>query len=160
MSQQHLIGIAQAKISQDANDVLVAPNLGSCVGVSVYDPVLKRGGMVHCLLPLSKADPAKAAQQPFMYVDTGVAKLIESLLAAGANRKQLIIIAAGGANINDDQNIFEIGKRNYTILKKILWKNNLLLKAESIGDTVSRTLSLDIATGKTYLKIRGETVEL
>ena len=147
-------------VTSDPEDVLIAPNLGSCVAVSVFDPVGRRGGMIHCLLPMSKSDPEKAKQNPCMYVDTGVSTLLENLLAGGADKRKLVIIAAGGANINDDQNVFEIGKKNYTVLKKILWKNNLLFRAEHFGESCSRTLSLDIATGKTFLKIRGETTEL
>lgn len=160
MANQKFVGIAEIVFSNSPADQLVAANLGSCVGVSVFDPQTGRGGMVHCLLPLSKSDPQKAATRPCMYVDTGVAMLIDHFLAEGADRKKLVIIAAGGANINDDNNVFEIGKKNHTILKKILWKNNLLLKAEDFGDCVSRTLTLDMSSGKTYLKVKGETTEL
>lgn len=148
------------KISEDPNDVLVAPNLGSCLGIAVYDKEKKRGGMIHCLLPLSKADPNKAAQNPCMYVDSGFAKLLQTLLDSGSDKKKLTIVAVGGANINDDNNVFEIGKRNHTVLKKLLWKNGLLLKAEDVGDSVTRTLSLHIDSGKTFLKANGKTIEL
>lgn len=158
--ETHLVGIAQMKLSSNPSEVLVAPNLGSCLGVAVYDPVLHRGGVVHCLLPFSKSDLEKAQKNPCMYVDTGFTLLLQELLSGGTDKKKLTIVAVGGANINDDNNIFEIGKKNYTVLKKILWKNGLLLKAEHIGDSVSRTLSLHIATGKTYLKVQGEVVEL
>lgn len=148
------------RVSDQPTEILVAPNLGSCLGISVYDPVLKRGGVIHCLLPLSKSDPAKAAANPCMYVDTGFALLLETLLAGVVDKKRLVIIAVGGASINDDGNVFEIGKRNHTVLKKLLWKNNLLLKAEDVGAAHSRTLSLHIDTGKTFLKALGEVREL
>ena len=160
MSNQTLIGIAQMKVSADPGEILVAPNLGSCLGISIYDPVLKLGGLIHCLLPMSKSDPEKAKNNPCMYVDTGVAYILEQLFSRGADRKTLVIAVAGGGNINDENNVFEIGKKNYTILKKFLWKNNLLLRAENVGDSVSRTVSLHIGSGKTYLKINGETTEL
>ncbi len=160
LPNQHLVGIAQVKISDNPADIIVAPNLGSCLGMAIYDPVLKKGGLAHCLLPLSKSDPEKAANNPYMFVDTGFTKLLETLLASGCDIKRLVIVAVGGANINDQTNVFEIGKRNFTVLKKLLWKNNLLLKGEHVGDTVSRTLSLHIADGKSILKVRGETIEL
>lgn len=160
MSQQTIIGIAQMKISSDQTEVLVAPNLGSCVGVSIYDPIKKIGGLIHCLLPLSKSDPEKAAATPCMYVDTGVTKLLQDLFARGCNQKDLVIVAAGGSNINDANNVFEIGKKNHTILKKLLWKNNLLLKGEHFGDSISRTVSLNLETGKTSVKVNGEVLQL
>ena len=160
MSNQTLIGIAQTKISQDQTEIVTAPNLGSCLGISVYDPKLKLGGMIHCLLPMSKSDPEKAAANPYMYVDTGVTRMLAELIAKGADKKSLVIAVAGGGNINDENNVFEIGKKNYTILKKLLWKNNLLLKGEHCGNNFSRTVSLNIGTGKTQVKVQGEIIDL
>lgn len=159
-SRQHLIGIAQMMISDNPEDVLVAANLGSCLGIAVYDRVNKWGGILHCLLPLSKSDPDKAAKNPCMYVDTGFSQLMEILLRRGTQKKDLLIVVVGGANINDENNVFEIGKKNLTVLKKLLWKNNLLLHAENCGESHSRTLALHIDTGKTYLKALGQTLEI
>lgn len=154
---QHNVGIAQSALSAKPDDLLVAPNLGSCLGIAIYDPKLRHGGLIHCLLPMSKSDPAKAAVKPFTYVDTGLVKLLEDLIKRGSNTRDLVIIVAGGANINDEANVFEIGKKNYTILKKLLWKNNLLLRAEDVGDNCSRTISIEIGSGRTSVKARGET---
>ena len=95
-----------------------------------------------------------------MYVDTGVVLLLKELTERGANKKDLVIKIAGCGNINDTNNVFEIGKKNYTVLKKVLWKNGLLLKSEHVGDSFSRTVSLDIESGKVDLKINGEVFEL
>ncbi len=160
MTEQTLIGIAQMKISRDPNEILIAPNLGSCLGVAVYDQSLHLGGLIHCLLPLSKSDPEKARQNPFMYVDTGVTLMLEQMLALGAHRNSLVIAVAGAGNINDHNNVFEIGKKNYTVLKKFLWKNNLLITGEHVGDALSRTMSLNIGTGKATVKVQGETIQL
>lgn len=157
---QHFVGIAQMKVSNKPTDILIAPNLGSCLGIAVYDPEHHSGGLVHCLLPLSKSDPEKAKQNPCMYIDTGFSLLLETLLKNGADKKKLVIAAVGGANINDENNVFEIGKRNHTVLKKLLWKNQLLLKAEHIGDSISRTLSLHVGTGSLTLKVKGELINL
>lgn len=157
---QYLINIAEMKISSVPDDVLVAPNLGSCLGIAIFDKVKKIGGMIHCLLPLSSADPEKAKKNPSMYVDSGFKYLLDSIMSQGSNKKDIVIVAAGGANINDDNNIFEIGKRNHTVLKKILWKNGMVLKSEHVGDHFSRTLSLEIASGRTILKCKGNIVEI
>lgn len=156
MGESHYVGIAQMRVGGESPDVLIAPNLGSCLGIAVYDAKSKQGGMIHCLLPLSKSDPEKAKQNPCMYVDTGVALLLEKLMAAGASKNNLEIYVAGGASINDDNNVFEIGKKNYTVLKKILWKNNLLIKSEDVGASHSRTISLDLASGEVWLKAQGQ----
>ncbi|MCB0317545.1 MAG: chemotaxis protein CheD [Bdellovibrionales bacterium] len=156
MSRDDHVGIAQMKVSTDPSTVLTAPHLGSCLGVVIYDPIRKIGGVIHCLLPLSKSDPQKAKDKPCMYVDTGVVKLLEELIKLGASKKDLEICVAGGAQINDPENIFEIGKKNFTVLRKILWKNNLLIKAQDVGECHSRTISLNIGTGEVWLKANGE----
>ena len=150
------VGIAQMEISNDPQTVLMAANLGSCLGVIVYDSEKRLGGMIHCLLPLSKADPAKAAATPSMYVDTGVAKLIDEVVARGAQRDHLRIYVAGGAQINDPNNVFEIGKKNITVLRKLLWKNNLLIAGQDVGEDYSRTVSLSVGTGEVTVKAKGE----
>ena len=50
----HVVGISEFKISEDVGDTLITYSLGSCLGLVLYDPITKVGGMVHCLLPLSK----------------------------------------------------------------------------------------------------------
>ena len=61
---QLTVGIGDAKFSDSPDDVLVTFSLGSCIGLVAYDPVLKVGGLVHCLLPLSRMDPERAAVRP------------------------------------------------------------------------------------------------
>ena len=149
------VGIGEMIVSDSPDDLLVAPNLGSCVGVAIYDHAHRRGALIHCLLPSSKADAQKAADRPCMYVDTGVALLIDSLLRRGASKSGLKVFAAGGSAINDTKGVFEIGNRNITILRKLLWKNNILLTASDLGGEVSRTLALCISTGRVVLKPGG-----
>ena len=155
-----LVGIAEMKVSDSPSVLLSAPNLGSCLGVAVYDSKKHRGGLVHCLVPLSAKDPQKAADKPCMYVDTGVSELLSALLKAGSRKEDLKIRVAGGAQINDTNGFFEIGKKNYTVLRKILWKNNLLISSEHIGGETSRTISLDIETGEVLVKTAGQVISL
>ena len=78
----------------------------------------------------------------------------------GARKSQIIVKIAGGAQILDESEFFAIGKRNYIALKKILWKNQVLIKSEHIGGSIARTMYLDINSGKTWLKIKGQNLEL
>jgi len=154
------VGIAEIATSDTKEMQLVAANLGSCLGVTVYDHQQGWGGMVHCLLPLSKKDPKKARTQPCMYVDTGVAELLNRLLRMGSKKEDLSIKVVGGASINDEKNVFEIGKKNFTVLRKILWKNGLLIEAADVGGNNSRTMSLSIADGSVSVKTNGKEFKL
>lgn len=157
---QHVIDIADMKVTNVAEDVLVTYSLGSCVGLSLYDPVAGVGGMIHCMLPLSRIDPAKAQANPFMFTDTGVASLIQAVYDLGGEQRRLIAKVAGGACLLDEKGVFKIGERNYTVLRKILWKNNILIAAEDVGGTASRTMHLYMQAGRTTIKSAGVEVEL
>lgn len=157
MGQVTYVGISEMSISNDPADRLVAANLGSCLGVAIFDPVERIGGVIHCLLPASNSDPGKAGQNPYMYVDTGVPQMIAELCKHGGVKKRFLIAAAGCGQMNDRNGVFEIGKKNFVMLRKVLWSQNLLLKAEDTGGVASRTLSLDIGTGEAWLRMQGET---
>ena len=148
------------KISTDPDDVIVTYSLGSCIGVTLYDPGACVGGMIHCMLPLSKIDPVKAKVNPQMFTDTGVPTLIQGLLDLGAQKKNLIAKVAGAAKLLDEKGMFRIGERNYTVLRKIMWKNNILIAAEDTGGTVARTVYLYMDSGKTVVRSQGQHREL
>ncbi len=156
----YTVDISDMKVTNDRTDVLVTYSLGSCVGVTLYDPEAGVGGMIHCMLPLSKVDKAKAQTHPAMFVDTGMPKLLQELFDLGAQRNRMVCKVAGCSSMLDDKKLFKIGERNYTMVRKILWKNEILIKAEDVGGQKPRTLYLDMATGKTIVKSRGTEVEL
>lgn len=152
---RHVVAVADMKIGRDA-DLIVTHALGSCLGLVVYDPVEKVGGLLHAMLPLSKINPDKAKANPYMFVDTGVPALFKALYEIGGQKSRMVIKAAGCGNPLGKNEMFKIGERNYTILKKLLWKNNILLKTEDVGGTASRTVHLDVATGQTIISSNGK----
>jgi chemotaxis protein CheD len=80
---------------------------------------------------------------------------------AGGVKSRMVVKVAGGAAINsshDDR--FQIGKRNYIILKKLLWKNNILIDKEDVGGSQARTMYLRIDTGQVWLSSAGVEREL
>jgi len=141
-------------------DFLITHALGSCLGLTIYDPVVKVGGLLHAMLPLSKINKDKAKANPYMFVDTGVPVLFKTLYDLGAQKKRLIVKAAGCGNPLGKNEMFKIGERNHTLLKKLLWKNNVLLTAEDVGGTKSRTVRFDVSTGQVIISSAGEESEL
>jgi chemotaxis protein CheD len=150
------------KISSQSGDVIITHALGSCLGLTVYDPVAHVGGMLHVMLPLSTIDPRKAEENPYMFVDTGVPRLFLESYKAGAQKARLIVKVAGGATLkaDSDEDYFEIGKRNFIMLKKLLWKNDVILNAHDVGGKCSRTMSLSLDTGEVTLRINGAEQKL
>jgi chemotaxis protein CheD len=156
---RHTIVVGDMKTGE-IDDILVTYALGSCLGLMVYDPQEKIGGLLHAMLPLSKINRDKAQANPYMFVDTGVPTLFKTLYEMGAKKSRLIVKAAGCGNPMGRNEMFKIGERNYTVLKKLLWKNNILLKAEDIGGTKSRTVKFNISSGETIISSGGQKEEL
>ncbi len=74
--------------------------LGSCIGLSVYDPKAAVGGLLHYMLPDSAIDPARSRQNPYMFADTGIPKLLEQV--CGQRRVQAPPGGARGGRGFDD----------------------------------------------------------
>ncbi|MCD9184934.1 MAG: chemotaxis protein CheD [Pyrinomonadaceae bacterium] len=159
---KQIIGIADMKVSKQPDDVLITYALGSCLGIAVYDEVAKVGGLLHVMLPVSTVNPAKAADNPMMFVDTGVPELFKACYKAGAKKERMVVKVAGGASLqnNADKDQFQIGKRNFIMLRKLLWKNNVLINSFDVGENYSRTMSLDMATGEVVLRINNKETRL
>ncbi|MBM3812851.1 MAG: chemotaxis protein CheD [Acidimicrobiia bacterium] len=152
MSAQIVVGIGDCKLAKDPDATLVTYALGSCIAVTVYDPVAKVGGLLHYMLPDSTIDAERARKNPYMYGDTGVPALFHGAYQLGAEKKRLKVHVAGGAHVLNDNGFLDIGKRNYLILKKLLWKAGVMVTEEAIGGTCYRTIRIHIASGQYLLQ--------
>lgn len=150
-----VVGVADMKVSNDQANVLVTYSLGSCIGIAIYDPVVRVGGVLHYMLPESSLDRRKAQNNPCMFGDTGIPLLFKSSYKLGAKKNRLKVIVVGGSQILDQKGLFNIGKRNHTLLRKMFWKNNIMIDFEDVGGTVNRTLKLKIKNGSASLKVSG-----
>ncbi len=150
-----IVNVSDAKVSNDLADVLATYSLGSCIAVCLYDAVTNVGGMLHYQLPDSKIDPRRAKNKPFMFADTGMKMLIEKLLSMGANKKRMQIRITGGAEMNTGPEGFDIGKRNYLAIRKILWKNGMFIDAEDVGGFSPRNMYMNIAGGAVTVRSNG-----
>lgn len=155
-----VVDIADLQVSNDPTVDLVTYSLGSCIGVAIWDPEVHVGGMLHYMLPQCSIAPEKGNANPAMFADTGIPQLFRSAYELGAVKKRIIVKIAGGSSLLDDNGTFNIGKRNYIILRKIFWKNGILIDSEDVGGAVSRTMRLQVGTGQVTVRIRGKEVEL
>lgn len=154
-----VVGIADAKVTADPAASLITHALGSCVGVTAYDRRQRIGGLLHILLPESSLDPEEAARSPYKYADTGIARLFEEMGRAGADRRRLEVRLIGGAQMLNDEQMFNIGHRNVLAARKLLWKMGCFLKGEETGGAVSRTVRLEVATGEVWIRRQGQPEE-
>jgi chemotaxis protein CheD len=150
-----VVGIGEMALCDEENREIVTFSLGSCLGISIYDPVMKVGGMLHVLLPDSTIQKDRAAVNPLMFVDTGVPRLFRAAYSMGAVKENIIVKVAGGADMRGARNIFNIGERNFQSLQNILRRNNVNIHKQEVGGSISRTMNLNIATGKVSINSPG-----
>ena len=157
--QKTLVGIAEFTVSSDESVTLAAYGLGSGVGVAIYDPVARVGGLLHAMLPDSSVDQARAAAHPGMFVDTGVSALFRAAYQLGADKHRVIIAVAGGAQILDPGAAFDLGGQNAAALRELFLRHGLRIHAEQVGDVFNRTFSLHLKSGEVRVKTSGQIEE-
>ena len=141
------VGMADYKVGQ-APSTIISYGLGSCIGISLYDPQAKVGGLLHIMLPDSTQ--ARPTDNPAKFADTGLPLMLKHVLALGASRSRLVAKIAGGAQMFAFANatdIMRVGVRNAEAAKKILKDLNIRLIAEDTGGTYGRTVSINMEDG-------------
>lgn len=150
------VGMADMKVAK-APDTLTTLGLGSCIGLTFYDPVAQVGGMVHYMLPDSTK--LKNNTNIAKFGDTGIRELYRQMLANGASPRRMVAKIAGGARmfeVSGLSNIGNVGARNTEAAKIILKELNIRLIAEDTGLNYGRTVELDCNNGDYIIKAVGK----
>ncbi len=147
MGNTFIVDIGDCKVTNNPDAELVTYSLGSCIGVAIWDPQAFVGGLLHYMLSSSSVAPERAKMNPAVFADTGIPLLFKSAYALGASKKRLMIKVAGGSSLFNTSEQMNIGKHNYVMLRKIFWKNGVLIDGEHVGDSISRTMRLHVGTG-------------
>ncbi len=156
MYEQELkVGIGDMKMTMGSG-VIATYALGSCVGITFYDPAIKLGALLHILLPERKgvSDP-----NLYKFADSGIAETLRRLENFGMDRSRTIVKIAGGANMfaaSADIVISDIGQRNLTAVRSILAKNGFCISGEETGKNYARTMRLDVSTGQVTVHTFGK----
>ena len=141
------VGMADYKVGR-APDTLISYGLGSCIGISLYDPQTKIGGLLHIMLPDS--NQSRANENRAKFADTGIPDMLNELIRMGAAKSRLVAKLAGGsqmfafANASD---IMRVGLRNASASKEILKKLSIPIVGEDTGGNYGRTVQIDLSTG-------------
>ena len=150
------VGMADLKICK-APDGLITLGLGSCVGIAIRDPLTKIGGLVHIMLPDSKAIVNNnGAKEKF--ADTGIEELVQQMVALGANKNRLVAKIAGGATMFQLQgrsDIMKIGERNIQASINKLNEMNIALLSQDTGDNYGRTVTFYPESGEFHIRAIG-----
>ena len=156
VSARLTVGLAGLVVSQDPKVALCTLPLGACLGVAIYDPVVKVGGLLHSMLPASSIDPARAASCPAMFLDTGLRALYSRLQQLNATRQNLRVVVAGAAQMLDEHPELNLGKINSDLLSQCLAELGLEIHAKEVGGRTNCSMELAVATGEVRLKYSGQ----
>ncbi|MFH1139506.1 MAG: chemotaxis protein CheD [Pseudomonadota bacterium] len=152
-----MLGIGDSGASKTPGDVVKTMALGSCVGIVLLYPGNKTVGMVHVALPESKISLERAKERPGYFADTGLPLLFKQMMALGCGKEArgYVVKLVGGAQVMDAQGAFNIGKRNILAIKKLLWRHGMGPVAEDIGGSISRTVAVEVDTGRLIITSAG-----
>lgn len=157
-----LVRIAEMAVVTSNSGTLVTHALGSCIAVTVFDPVARVSGLLHFMLPSPTAGTSGNRIEVGMqgYGASAVPALFRAAYAMGADKDRMVVCAVGGAERIGGDNGLRIGARNWAMLRKLLWKNGIILAATDVGGESPRNLSLDLATGAVEVTSSGITQRL
>ncbi|MEJ2635080.1 MAG: chemotaxis protein CheD [Calditrichia bacterium] len=147
-----MVGIGEVGISGNPGDIVKTMALGSCVAIVFLAPKARAVGLAHVALPDSSIGGERAKSLPGYFADIAIPHLVGEFRKLGAvQSRDLIIKLAGGASIMDPNGVFNIGKRNVLAIRKILWKHRLGAIVEDVGDNFSRTVWIEVGSGKVFV---------
>lgn len=159
MASLHVVGISDGKVSNEPADTLVTYALGSCVGLALYDPHARAGGLLHIMLPDSRFRSSSREFNPYMYADTGFYGLLETLLGLGTARHRLVAKLGGGANMLRNSGLLDIGLRNAGAMVSLLEREKIPVLGTSLGGTVGRSMQLRLEDGSVKVRLLGQGEE-
>lgn len=161
MGQMIKVGMADLKICK-APDALTTIGLGSCIGIAIYDPSTKISGLAHIMLPDSTQIRNNSNLAKF--ADTGIQKLYDDMISAGANKSRMVAKIAGGAKMfelsSGNSSSINVGERNATASKEKLRQLGVKLVAEDTGLNYGRTVELYSETGEYHIKAVGKELKV
>lgn len=154
MEKKISVGIADMKLTRQEG-TLITYALGSCIGISFYDPAIKLGALLHIMLP---EKGTTRDTNVFKFADSGIQETLRKLCAFGAVKRRMVCKIAGGAKMFEMKgggNLGNIGERNAQNVKRVLMAEGLRVTSEDTGANYARTMLLDVATGQVYIRSAG-----
>ncbi|MBP2650239.1 MAG: CheD, deamidase, stimulates methylation of protein [Firmicutes bacterium] len=147
MAELIKVGMADYKVGANPAS-LISYGLGSCVGIALYDPVAKVGGLAHIMLPDSKQ--ARSSENPAKFADTCLPLMLADMIRDGATKMRITAKIAGGAQMFTFANatdIMRVGERNSEAVRVVLKQLALKIVAEDTGGNYGRTVELNLTNG-------------
>ena len=150
-----LVGIGEIAISNKPGETLKTMALGSCVGIVMLSKKKNIVAMAHVALPDSSINHNGRNNIPGYFADQAVPNLLKELKRYDVSTFDITVKLIGGSSIMDPVGIFNIGKRNILAVRKCLWHYKLGAVSEDVAGNISRSVSVNLKTGKVVLSSPG-----
>ena len=156
MNKEIKVGIADMKIAR-REGVLITYALGSCIGISLYDPAIKLAALLHIMLPEAGN---MSDMNVFKFADTGIQEMLRKMGAFGGVKRRYQCKIAGGAKMFDMKGaggIGNIGERNIRSVEAIMRTEQIRILKKDVGLNYARTMLVDAADGTVRIRTAGRS---
>lgn len=154
MSKEIKVGIADMGLARREGS-LITYALGSCIGISLYDPQIKLAALIHIMLPEAGG---MAATNVFKFADTGIRETLRKMAVFGGQKNRYQCKIAGGAKMFElpgGGGIGNIGERNIKSVEDVLRQEQIKILQRDVGLNYARTMMLDVETGLVHIRTAG-----
>lgn len=152
------VGLGQVRFGAPGEQgVLAIYGLGSCVGLSLFDPNTGVGALGHIVLP--GGEGVDLPETPAKFANRAIPWMVRRLEDMGARVNRLEAKMAGGANMfsaNGVTNIFSIGERNAAVARQLLGEMGIKVAGCDIGGRQGRSVFFQPADGVFLVRTLGQ----
>lgn len=152
-----VVGVGDCQTSRDPESIIATYALGSCIGVTAYDPTHRVGGLLHAMLPDSRIH-GQNVERPAMFVNTGMLELCNKLKTMGADPLHCEWKIFGGAQVMQADSYFRIGEKNVYSFTHLAEQWRLRVSTWEVQGQHNRTIKLHLGTGKVWLKMPNQEI--
>lgn len=141
------VGVGELAVA--ASPDILKTILGSCVGIAIYSPRDKVGGLLHIMLPKFNNGDMNRTK----YANSGIPDLIATIEGKyGVNRRHMVAKIAGGANMFSVKKtaypLFDIGPNNINAVRYCLNEMKIPIIGEDVGLNYGRRVEFHVESGR------------
>lgn len=154
IDEEKIIDVSMSDMKAASNDhILRSSGIGSCIVITLYDPLKKVGALAH---PMLVENIGKSVDNPLRFVDNAIDAMINALEKLGARKTRLEAKVVGGANMFEvfDTSSESIGSQNAKAAKEKLDEERINIIANDTGGNIGRSITFDLSTGLVEVKTK------
>ncbi len=138
---------------------LISRGIQSCVALAVHIPKHNTAALLRFSWPGSapaSAEHVPVEERAWLSGESAIPALFARLRAMGTTNGDMSVYAVGGAAVSNTpgagaQNV-PSGKSNELAMRRLLWREGVLLKGEDVGGSSARTVWFEAGSGRIIVR--------